>query len=142
MHEARASLEAAWDSLEKTLDHPAPTPEPAADSWDYFIAYSSRDRHLADILFGTLSEIGRPFLDSRYLKPGDRWTEKLRSAQNNSRSTIVLITKNTPESWFNESEYLHAITMMRQGQHRVIPVYSDLSIRARAGSFGNAYPSL
>lgn len=112
-----------WSALQQTLLTSFMSNEVAADeSWDFFIAYSSANRSIVEHVYSTLSSIGRPFLDSRCLRPGDRWTERIREAHTNSRSTVLLITKDTPKSWFAESEYLYAIQLMRSGKHVVIPV--------------------
>jgi hypothetical protein len=94
-------------------------------NWDYFIAYSSPNRMIAEKIFIELSKTSRVFLDTRCLKPGDHWTERIRSAQNNSKCTVLVITKETPNSWFAESEYLYTINLARekkQVNHGIIPV--------------------
>lgn len=114
----------AWSEIKMKLrDFSVPQGDhETTQQWDYFIAYSSSDRSIAEMAFSKLSQIGRTFLDSRCLRPGDRWTERIRTAQNNSRSTLIIITEKTPNSWFVESEYLHAIKLMREGSHIIIPV--------------------
>jgi hypothetical protein len=92
------------------------------DHWDFFIAHSASDKSIANRVFVELSKIGRVFLDTRCIKVGDRWPEKIRAAQDYSKSTVVIITEETPNSWFSESEYLHAINLGRSGVHIIIPV--------------------
>ncbi len=92
------------------------------ESCDFFIAYSSADRSLAERAFSELSRIGRAFLDSRCLRPGERWTERIRTAQDAAKCTVLLITGSTPNGWYTESEYLHAIELVRNGNHVLIPV--------------------
>lgn len=113
-----------WSLLEQLLTSSLSRSESALPGgyWDFFIAYSSSDRSIAEKIFSELSSIGRPFLDSRCLRPGDRWTQRIREAQANSKSTVLLLTSDTPDSWFAESEYLYAIDLVRKGKHIIIPV--------------------
>lgn len=112
-----------WSHIRDTLSRTIQLERQTVDeSWDFFIAYSSEDRALAERIYTELSAIGRPFIDCRCLRPGDHWTERIRSAQSRSKGTILLVTRDMPQSWFAESEYLHAIQLMRKGSHVVIPV--------------------
>jgi hypothetical protein len=121
-----------WSSLEQLLsasttrsNHVLPN-----EKWDFFIAYSSADRSIAERVFSEISSIGRCFLDCRCLRPGDRWTERIHKAQTDSKSTVLLLTENTPKSWFTESEYLYAIELVRKGKHVLVPVlYGQGAIR-------------
>lgn len=92
------------------------------ERWDFFIAYSSDDRSIAERAFSELSTIGRTFLDSRCLRPGERWTERIRTVQGAAKCTVLIITESTPNGWFTESEYLYAIQRVRTGNHVLVPV--------------------
>lgn len=113
-----------WSLLQQLLTISSGRPESAlpGEYWDFFIAYSSSDRSIAERIFSELSSIGRPFLDCRCLRPGDRWTQQIRKAQADSKSTVLLLTSDTPKSWFAESEYLYAIDLVRKGKHILIPL--------------------
>jgi hypothetical protein len=114
----------AWSQLGSALQELCEEKRDLAEheQWDFFIAYSAVDESIAERAFSELSGVGRAFLDRRCLRPGDRWTDRIRTAQDHSRSTVFVVTKETPQSWFAESEYLHAIQLMRNGTHVVIPV--------------------
>ncbi len=117
-----------WLRLERALEGiSASTSERnREEQYDFFIAYSSQDREIANHVFSELTKIGTVFLDSRNLRPGDHWTERIRTAQNRAKSTILIVTERTPNSWFVESEYLHAIELMRSRRHFVVPIlYGD-----------------
>ncbi|MEU4493662.1 TIR domain-containing protein [Streptomyces sp. NPDC023998] len=108
-----ADLRQFNDSRPANVDH---------GHWDFFVAYSSADRHVAERIHSELAKIGRTFLDTRCVRPGDRWAGLIHTAQGDSRSTVLVITANTPSSWFFESEYLRAIQLARTKGHIVVPV--------------------
>jgi TIR domain len=114
----------AWSTLEMSLRTLSATPlrSKTPEQWDFFIAYSSADRSVAEYAFSKLSALGRVFLDSMCLLPGDRWTERIRRAHSNSRCSILIITKDSASGWFSESEFLHAINLQREGEHIIIPI--------------------
>jgi hypothetical protein len=113
-----------WQRLRQRFEELAArtSAPPASPTWDFFIAYSSADRSIAERVLQVLSPLGRVFLDSRCLLPGDRWPERVRSAQDQSRCTVAIVTKNTPNGWYVESEHLHAIELVRKKGHTLIPV--------------------
>src|SRR5689334_8546276 len=100
-----------------------PKPHPG-DQWDFFIAHASADRELAEQLYDVLTSDSRTFLDSRCLVPGDNWDTELIKAQRNSLITVVLISKNTGEAYYEGEEIATAIEMSRgeDKRHRVVPV--------------------
>ncbi|MFD9098321.1 toll/interleukin-1 receptor domain-containing protein [Streptomyces collinus] len=104
-----------------------------SDRWDFFIAYSSTDKNVATRIHSDLSKIGRAFLDTRCVKPGDQWGKVIHSAQGNSRSTVLLITANTPTSWYAESECIRAIQLARSEGHIVVPVLYGTNARLPYG---------
>ena len=119
----RLLLEKEWKALrtqlERSLSHLQATISP---TWDFFLAYSSKDSGRADQLYRALSTYGSVFQDRVCLRRGDLWTQRLRVEQDRSKSTVVLITSHTDSAWFSTSEYLHAIDLARTVNHRVIPI--------------------
>jgi hypothetical protein len=96
------------------------------EQWDFFVAYPTVDRAIAQKVFAELQKIGRAFIDVRCLKPGDMWVEEIRTAQNQSKSTVAIITNEYQNSWFAQSEVLYAIELSRHGRHSIIPIlYGD-----------------
>ena len=125
----------AWSKLEERLELQSLNAQfrTTGEGWDYFIAYSSSDRSVAKHVFSIFSRVGRVFLDSVCLRPGDLWTRRIRSAQRNSMCTLLIVTENTPDSWYAESEYLYGIELMRSGPHTVVPVLIGQKARVPYG---------
>jgi hypothetical protein len=95
--------------------------------WDFFIAHASPDKkaaaHLRDLLQGNKGK--RVFLDSAQLVAGDPWQSKLKQALSQSRVTVVLISKHTPDAWYQQEEVVMAIELARAEYvaHTIVPVY-------------------
>jgi TIR domain len=64
------------------------------------------------------------FLDSRNLKLEDDWDNELGSAQEHARVTVVLVTSNTHEAYYEREEISNAIALARSAPdaHRVVPL--------------------
>lgn len=124
--EVKRREELAWQKIHAQLRmlqiRPDIITNHSTSRWDYFIAYSSKDQWYADRLYASLSKNGSVFLDRLCLRPGDVWPRRLRAEQDRSRCTVVLLTKNTDDAWFANSEYIHAIELARHGAHRVVPI--------------------
>lgn len=92
--------------------------------WDFFVAHAAADTELAELLFAFLQPHCRVFLDSKTLRPGDLWDERLSAAQRASRATIVIISSHSEQAHYELAEIVAAIQMSRdtQGGHKVIPV--------------------
>jgi len=103
----------------------ARTRHPNAWQWDFFLAHSSLDAATAEQLYDHLSERSRVFLDSRSLLPGDDWDLALRRAQTSSRVSVVLVSANTDQAYYQREEVATAIDLARDetAAHRVIPVF-------------------
>lgn len=95
--------------------------------WDFFIAHASADAALAEELHDRLQGHCRVFLDRRCLLPGDDWGPRIVEAQRRSRATVVLVSTNTSDAYYQREEIVTAITMARRNpqQHRVIPVFIE-----------------
>jgi hypothetical protein len=97
--------------------------------WDFFIAHSGSDKSLAEELYDNLILSSKVFLDCRCLDLGDNWDVELTNAQHNSLITVVLISHNTDESYYEREEIAAAIALSRDKNrnHRVIPIYIGIS---------------
>lgn len=95
--------------------------------WDFFIAHASADKASAETLYALLEPKSRVFLASRDILPGTPWIKEVLEAQQSSRITIVLISSNTEEAYYENEEILAAIDLARKKEkaHRVVPVYLD-----------------
>jgi hypothetical protein len=60
--------------------------------WDLFLAHAGPDDPIAKQLFDLLHSKLRVFLDSEYLKPGDKWDASISGAQRASLVTVVLVS--------------------------------------------------
>lgn len=92
--------------------------------WDFFIAHSARDTATAEALYGLLASHASVFLDSKCLVPGDDWDLRLRSEQEHSRITVVLVSPSTEVAHYERDEIASAIQLARRdaSRHRVVPV--------------------
>jgi hypothetical protein len=118
-------LEAAWKNISRIASE-APTSSPSSDPrYRIFIAYQSKDRWIAEHLHSSLSRQALTFLDVRCVRPGDRWVEQIRMAQDAAEVTVVLIGSTKATSWFQQAEYLRSIELARAGKQRLIPVYTE-----------------
>ncbi len=93
--------------------------------WDFFIAHAGPDTVTAESLYDLLKEKARVFLDNRCLTVGDNWDKKLAEAQRELLITIVLISPNTEDAYYESEEIAAAIALARANEtaHRVVPVY-------------------
>ncbi|HZD01525.1 MAG TPA: TIR domain-containing protein [Actinomycetes bacterium] len=101
--------------------------QPADLPYDFFIAHAGPDTPKAERLFDLLAQETRVFLDSKSLMLGDDWDRMLSEAQRGSRVTVVLISNNTDEAFYQREEIAAAINLARKSEavHRVVPVYLD-----------------
>jgi len=98
--------------------------------WDFFIAYSSKDRTSAEGLYQRLiarrvrATRVRVFLDVRELPAGSPWGPALKSALAGSRVTTVLVSRHSDKAWYQQEEIAIAISLVREkaAAHRVMPV--------------------
>ena len=102
----------------------------AADSpqaWDFFLAHAGVDSAPADALYAALSPHARVFLDERNLIPGDRWSRVLPAVLRRSRVIVVLVSANTHDAWYADSEIRLAIDLVREfpDRYRVIALLLD-----------------
>lgn len=95
-------------------------------SYDFFIARARPDALIAEQLYDELTKLRMScFLDSRSLRLGDDWDLSLRRGQEASRATIVIVSPNCDQAFYQRKEIAAAIAMARADPdtHRVIPLY-------------------
>lgn len=99
-------------------------PEPN-HKWDFFLAHAGSDTPVAETLYDLLSPRTKVFLDSRCLLEGDNWDEELALAQRASLVTVVLVSTNTGQAYYQREEIAAAIDLTRKNKdtHRVVPLY-------------------
>lgn len=104
-------------------------------AWDFFIAYASPDAQSAERLFTLLSAHARPFMDVHSLALGADWDAELVSAQALSRTTVILVSTQTPRAYYQREEIARAITLSRtpNALHKVVPVFMDVDSLASEG---------
>jgi hypothetical protein len=97
------------------------------DSWDFFLAHSGADVGRTEVLYDLLATQAKVFLDSRTLRLGDDWDSSLTQAQKSALITVVLVSQNIEEAYYQREEIANAIAMAREDRtrHRVVPVYLD-----------------
>lgn len=96
-------------------------------NWDFFIAHAGVDKLIAEQLYDLLAGSAKVFLDTRLIEYGDNWDHVLATAQRASRITIVLVSQQTDDAYYQRAEVVHAIDLSRDStnEHRVIPLYVD-----------------
>jgi hypothetical protein len=93
--------------------------------WDFFLAHPGADLDAAKNLYAKLNPPAKVFLDDECLLPGDTWDIELPIAQRSSLISIILVTPNTENAYYQRDEIAAAIQMSRADPrtHRVIPIY-------------------
>jgi hypothetical protein len=96
-------------------------------SYDFFLAHAGPDAAQAERLYDLLNGKGTVFLDSKSVDLGVPWDHTIAEAQRSSRVTVVLVSANTDEAFYQQEEIATAIDMARKDstKHRVVPVYLD-----------------
>lgn len=92
-----------------------------------FIAHSSDDEVISKEIYSELLELGYGvFIDYYDIMPGDEWDRKIENTQENSLSTIIIISDNTGESYYQREEIVRAIDLhnSEDSVHKVIPIIS------------------
>ena len=121
--ETRNALATTWtNAIQLAGDIDALSISPVS-RYRAFIAYESASRWIAESLHSALVQHVSTFLDVHCLQPGDRWVERIRSAQDNAEITVLLIGKSVGTSWFQQAEYLRAIELARTQTQRIVPIY-------------------
>lgn len=91
-----------------------------------FIAHSSRDNDDAIKLYNILDSYGvRVFLDSKSLELCDYWDNVLPTAQSESLITLLLISSNSHDSYYQSEEIARAINLARNNDRKILPVFLE-----------------
>src|SRR5208337_2481978 len=95
--------------------------------YDFFISYARPDGEQAERLYQLLAAESDPFLDSVEIEGGDRWQEKITTALQSSRVVVPVLSPNTKNAHFQNSEILRAIDLARRDskKHLLVPVLLD-----------------
>jgi len=110
---------------------------PSAE-FDFFIAHASADTEAAESLYERLRQGYKVFLDSKSLVAGANWHEAIGVAQRRSSMTVVLVSENTGEAFYQQSEIVDAIRDAREHPQyrRVVPVYLSARLNAPPTPYG------
>jgi len=106
----------------------APVRRDTGAAWDIFLAHSSQDKPQVRELYRELKKNGpgyRIFLDEAAIEPGQVWSTAIPEALRSSRVAVVVISRQSSQSWYLEEEVRDMIERMRRGELRIIPVYLD-----------------
>lgn len=97
--------------------------------WDFFLAHAGVDTPSALRLYEMLSPHARVFLDERSMLPGDPWTHVLPAVLKQSQIIVVLVSPNTRNAWYEDSEIRIALDLLRDfpERYRVIALLLDES---------------
>lgn len=101
------------------------SPDQSVSRYDFFIAYATPDRRLAQALCWFLQDDAcEVFLDIQDLSPGAVWPPELREALEASRAIVVLVSTHTNDAFYQQEEIVRAIQLARDkpNAHTVIPV--------------------
>ena len=91
--------------------------------WDVFLAHSSRDKAFAMQLYKLLTAAGVTVcFDEEVLRPGDNWHAFIRQYLRQSSMIVMLVSPNTQDAHFENSEIIIAITLVRREGRRLVPV--------------------
>jgi phage tail sheath protein FI len=95
--------------------------------WDFFLAHAGVDTPSAVELYEALSPHARVFLDERSMLPGDPWTHVLPAVLKQSRIIVVLVSPNTRNAWYQDSEIRIGLDLLRDfpDRYRVIALLLD-----------------
>ena len=93
--------------------------------WDFFIAHAGPETEIAERLYDHMTEHASVFLDSKNLRLGDRWDEKLQEAQRAAQISVILISDQADSAYYLKEEIGAAVDLARRDEtrHRVVPIY-------------------
>jgi hypothetical protein len=108
--------------------------KPHFEQFDIFLSHAGPDRQAATELYDELAAHCKVFLDSKSLRLGDSWDEAIAAAQQASKVTLVLISNQVDNAYYQREEVARAIDLARTrtSGHRVIPVLLDDSAMEQA----------
>jgi hypothetical protein len=79
----------------------------------FFIANAGANHEVAIQLYQILNGLGRVFLGSESLLPGDRWDEELPTVRKESRVTVVRISSRTEQAYYQREGIAAAVDLSR-----------------------------
>ena len=103
--------------------------------WDFFLAHAGEDLPVAQDLYVKLAPPAKVFLDAVTMLPGDDWDIELRNAQRASLISVILVSANSNDAYYQREEIAAAVDMARQDprSHRVVPLYVNAKEIPRDG---------
>ncbi|HEX8107028.1 MAG TPA: toll/interleukin-1 receptor domain-containing protein [Kofleriaceae bacterium] len=98
---------------------------PGRRSPEVFIAYATADRAWALALRARLGRFHGVFLDVIDIQAGDRWPEKIRSAEHHAVMTVVLVSRRSRHAYYQYDEIVYAVDAYRRQHLTLVPVYLE-----------------
>lgn len=105
----------------------APAAPDSEFEWDFFLAHAGPDLQIAKKLKQRLEPPAKAFLDDDNLLPGDSFDVVLPAAQRSSLISVVIVSPNSENAYYEREEIAAAIQMAREDPHthRVVPLVID-----------------
>lgn len=111
------------ERLGTSISRPEPSGRPRARR--VFVSYGHRDMRIASELYDALQSEGLSlWMDSRAIRPGDRWVVEIEEQIRSADAVLVLITEDSLSSRWVEREFQLALGSGASGP-LVVPVYVD-----------------
>jgi hypothetical protein len=97
------------------------------DQWDIFLCFAGKRQVDAQAFYGALSPHARVFFSPAQQDKLANWAAEIRRAQQKSDSTVVLVSVEGKDAYYQQEEVALGISLSREsgGAHKVIPVYLD-----------------
>lgn len=103
-------------------------PDTASDHrWDIFLSFTGKRTADALAFFDALGKRVRVFFTADQQNALTNWPTDIRRAQQNSNSSVILVSTESESAYYQQEETAFAISLSREkpGGHKVIPVYLD-----------------
>lgn len=106
------------------------TAGPQSGEWDIFLAHSSREKPRVRELHEALRLISRYpepriFFDEVSISPGADWRKSVSDALERSAIAVLVVSEDSQNRWYLESELARLIERQRDNEVRIIPVFLD-----------------
>ena len=100
---------------------------PTTERWDIFLSFAGKRPAEAHAFYDALGKHGRVFFTAAKQDALTNWASDIRLAQQNSDSSVVLVSTESQSAYYQQEEVAFAISLSREsrGAHKVIPVYLD-----------------
>lgn len=98
-------------------------------SWDFFLTHQDIDNTVIDIIYKNLSQQYHVCLDNSYFQPKFQRRQELAKAQQNALITVIIITAETPESFFQRPDIINAKEMASnpRTKNRIAPIFVNIT---------------